>query len=278
MIQLKRKEYKEHPRLVNLSTLPKKKTSTRAPMTSTTRQKLLNQLTFEHPTSSLRVGTLQSKVNEVLTSAPELRSEVIDCIRLAVWLAWTVKLRCQEIIGRYLEIVFAESCQAEPTDLTFLDALYERKSTDANKKEKDADNKEKEDHDDEDEEEDEDEQIDIGAKGGEQMRFLHTFTTFLYSGIRPIRRGDVSVLVDDFITRLEGLGLLDKEPVSRSSLRGQEYRASDVTRTVAVQIKAELKRHYHYGREALVEKVFFMSTFMAWMRFLSNPFSLILKL
>ncbi|KAF9165033.1 Elongation of fatty acids protein 2 [Actinomortierella ambigua] len=281
MVQLKRKEYKEPPRLVKPSTPPKKKISIRKPMTGRTNKKsLLNQLTFEHPTVSLSIGTLQGKVNEVLTGTPELRNDVIDCIRIAVQLAWAVKLRCQEVIGRYLEMIFSGGCQAGPTDRTFLDALCERlpaKAKDADDKKKNADNKEKdadnnerdadnnekeeaneeneENEDDEEREEDEDEQTDLGAKGGEQLRFLIAFTTFLYSGTRPLMRGDVSILVNGFITRLEGLGLLGKEPISRSSLCGHEYPASSIARTVAVQIKAELKRHYHYGCKMLVEKI-----------------------
>ncbi|KAF9918840.1 hypothetical protein FBU30_011263 [Linnemannia zychae] len=150
----------------------------------------------------------------------------------------TLQGKVNEIIGQYLEIIFNTGTKVEPSDRVFMDALCERLSGYE-----------------EEEEEDLDEDSDLGVKGDQQQQFLQMFMNFLFSGEYP-GKGRSSVMIDtvnDFISRLDKLGLLDDYPISQSSSHGPKYAASSITRAVACQVKAELKRHYSYGSKTLVE-------------------------
>ncbi|KAF9977791.1 Rad2 nuclease [Actinomortierella ambigua] len=251
MVQNKWKGYKEPPKLESPTKPKKSKTPIRPPMTKMSKKDLQKQLAFEHPLSTLAIGTLQGKVNDTLIDEPELRQVVIDCIRHAARIAWDIKLRCQQIIGQFLEHLFATGHQIQPSDRIFLDALCERLSpagfedTSSTSGTNSTSNEENE---------EEIEQLDAG-NSGKQQRFLLTLATFVYSGTRPTGGGEVVAIVNNFISRIQAAGFLPNAPLSHTCPVGYEYRPSDIARAAAIQIKMELRRHYHYGSKVLFSKM-----------------------
>ncbi|KAG0283452.1 hypothetical protein BGZ98_006325, partial [Dissophora globulifera] len=223
MVQLKYNGYKPPPLFSKSSTAKRPRPPMKLAISSLQKVKLLNALIQEHPTVCLPVGSLQGKISEVSSAAPSLRNEVIDCIRGAVRLAWAVKYRCQK-----------EDKGSSPKDLGPEENGGEEPS--------------------------EDQTTDIGSKGSEQQRFLHSFMAYLFSGTKPKlrdtkneNRSRVAERVHMFIERLGSMGLLEQEPVSQS-LGGSEYQSSDLVRSVAGQIRVEIMQHYRNGTKILLAK------------------------
>ncbi|KAG0020284.1 Elongation of fatty acids protein 2 [Podila clonocystis] len=248
MVQLKWKGYKELSKQEKPSTVVKNKTPIQPPITSITKKSLLSALAFEHPTVCQPIGCLQGKINKVLTDMPTLRMEVLDCIRHAVRLAWAVKCLCQQIIGLFLETLFSSDTDIDASDREMLDALCERISAKTLAKEDGQDAS------------DGDDQTDLGGKGSKQLQFLKSFMTYLFSGALPGTKGGkgkesgVVGTVNTFITRLNSLGLLEQVPLSDTA-SGMVYTPSNLVRSVASQVKVEIKKHYRNGTKTLLEKL-----------------------
>ncbi|KAG0302472.1 hypothetical protein BGZ99_002989, partial [Dissophora globulifera] len=263
MVQLKYNGYKPAPLFSKSSTAKRPRPPMKLVISSLQKVKLLNALVCEHPTVCLPVGSLQGKISEVLSAAPSLRNEVIDCIRGAVRLAWAVKYRCQKVIGLYIETIFSSEIEIQPLDRGFLDAVCERISVkeDKGSNPKDLDHEDPGPEDNGGEEPLEDQTTDIGSKGSEQQRFLHSFMAYLFSGTKPpLRdtkneiRSRVAERVHMFIERLGSMGLLEQEPVSQSP-GGSEYQSSSLVRSVAGQVRVEIMRHYRNGTKTLLAKL-----------------------
>ncbi|KAF9297579.1 hypothetical protein BGZ74_009763 [Mortierella antarctica] len=249
MVQLKWKGHKELPKQETPAMPKKPPMPIQPPLTSIAKDRLLWALAFEHPTMCQPIGSLQGKINEVLTDMPSLRREVLDCIRHAVKLAWAVKYLCQWIISLYLEALFSSDMDIEALDCKLLDALCECISAKTLAKQDNQDASE------------EDDQIDLGVKGNKQQQFLWSFMTYLFSGACPgtngggAGKGSRTVgVVNTFITRLGGLGLLEQVPLSDTA-SGVEYKPSALVRSVACQVKVEIKKHYQNGTKTLLKKL-----------------------
>ncbi|KAG0098493.1 hypothetical protein BGZ93_011315 [Podila epicladia] len=209
-------------------------------------------ISYQHFT--LDLGPLTKNVRAVLKDSPAAES-VINCIRGAVHEASTVKRRCQELIGLFLnEVFFPAPAPGVPRpkepaatissqDQSFLDDLCPcllSKEMAA-----DAENEN-------------------GAEDGHgecnKTTFLQCFLIYLYSGNLPQNKGK-GVAINTFICRLQDLGILPKSEMTKAeTLKNiKEYTPSHVVRAVASQLTAELKRHYKHGCKQLSEKNGFMT-------------------
>ncbi|KAF9913494.1 hypothetical protein FBU30_003299, partial [Linnemannia zychae] len=128
MTLYKLKPYKTPPEKPVVPLKPKsKKTPIKPAITNTKKKTILNALDFEHPLTSLDMGTLHTSVRNVHKSDPSLADEVKKCIQGAVREASNVKRRCQQLVGMYLEIVLSYKTISS-TDRDILDHLCARLS------------------------------------------------------------------------------------------------------------------------------------------------------
>ncbi|KAG0182631.1 hypothetical protein DFQ28_001942, partial [Apophysomyces sp. BC1034] len=207
-------------------------------------------MAYQHPTTALYVGTLSANIKRVLPSQDNLQHKVmsvhLDAARESVY----IKREAQRLIGAFIESLDAESLDTE--DRKFLDLICPRVSMKNVKTGADGATEEDEDGDeiagivDEDnaEEDDSEDYTDLGESGGDdkpQRLFLSSFLSYLYSGNRPSK-----IEVSRFINRLKGLGL--HNPRSQSDInRNMLFPPSDLMRSVAQQLKVELKQMYKKG-------------------------------
>jgi hypothetical protein len=194
-------------------------------------------MAWQHPTVTLEVGTLDANVRRVLDGDEGLSSEVIDCIHEAVKAAAAVKKHAQQLIGLFIERM-KDTGEVKDSDRTLMDHLCARIKPKG--------------QDDEDEDEDEDNCTDSG-KGSVQERFLLSFLTYLYSGNYPRATG-VGKVVNNFINRLQDLGLHTPRPRSAINV-SMPFTPSVLVRSTATQLSTELKKMYRNGSHDLYDKV-----------------------
>ncbi|KAF9947469.1 hypothetical protein BGZ72_010527, partial [Mortierella alpina] len=214
------------------------------------RKEMRNALSFEHPMVCLDLDRLSRNVHAV-SEDDHASKAIIDCIRGAVQVAWDAKRQCQMLIGLYLEDLFYPSpspgaprpsvpvTRISQQDQAILDNLCPRLSsmemTDTDDGGSPAED---------------------GEDDGTNAPFIRSFLTFLYSGNLP-GTNKTGAAVNDFIRRLQEMGHLEKLEVAKADLlkNVKEYTPTLITRSVASQLSAELKRHYRHGAVKVSEKV-----------------------
>ncbi|KAF9915510.1 hypothetical protein FBU30_001909, partial [Linnemannia zychae] len=214
-------------------------------LTATSNKKnILTALEYEHPVTVLRLGLLETNAQKALPGQQEVSKEVVRCFRSAVFDAWSVKIRCQEIIGAYLITVF--SGVVSDADRHILDKLCPR--IEHNDIKEDGDGRttsvtvENDVNDDSDD---------------DNTTFIHSFMTALYSGNCP-RSGDARLFVDR-LQQQEFQGILRSReigpPGTRNPPTDNKFPASCLTRSVSTQLYVELKNHFKRGTVSLYHKV-----------------------
>ncbi|KAF9079285.1 hypothetical protein BGX23_004464, partial [Mortierella sp. AD031] len=221
------------------------------------KNQLVRSMVWEHPPAVLDVGTLAGNVKRVLSSEPNLQEEVVDTIQEASRLAADTKRKAQRLIGKYLETLRLEN--VSEMDREILDNLCERvkpKETSSNGSDEEADNVESEDA-----------STELDGKGSTQFMFLSSFLKFLYSGNFP-DDGKTGKSVNNLIRRLEEhqhqdepLHPDEREPIfklrrPRGTLNEtMPYTPTDLVRSVASQLRVELKKIYRNGSHDLSDKL-----------------------
>lgn len=213
------------------------------------RKQIMDALSFEHPVVTLKLDRLTPNVRAVVKD-DSVTNTIVNCIRGAVRVAWETKRRGQVLIGLYLEDLFYRrptpdaARPAVPVttisdeDLTILDALCPRLYFE----EMDASDDQGFSGD--------------GDDGGSNTDFILCFLIYLYSGNLPRNNSKAGASVNTFIRRLQDMHHLGKHEQDRGKPRNiKEYTPSNVVRSVASQLSAELRRHYKTGAQEISEKV-----------------------
>lgn len=205
---------------------------------------LVRGLSWQHPTVSLDVGTLEANVKRVLPSGDDdLWSEVTKCIQEATRAAIEVKRKAQRLIGMFIEKVTGSN-KPNTNDREFMDYLCERIKPKAQGDSVSVV---------EDDEEQEVDDTDLEGKGDLQIQFLQSFLVHLYSGNYPKKTG-VGQVVNNFISRLADLGLYS--PRARSDINvSMPFTPGMLVRSTATKLAAELKRMYRNGSHDIHDKV-----------------------
>jgi hypothetical protein len=227
---------------------------------------VLQCLAYQHPTSSLEVGTLAANVKRTLEDQENLQKEVVSIIEDAVGEAARIKRHAQMLIGAYIEHLGENEIKDE--DRNLLDYLCPRvdmgnvKNSKDNVTEIDDDGEDivgVVDEEEDDEIDDEEEATDNpdGANMGGSSRtkkntkkadgFLLSFLCYLYNG--SPRSG---VSVSKFTDRLIQLGLHDAGPSQVTA-----FPAAELLESAASQLRVELKKMYKNGTCDLHKKVWF---------------------
>ncbi|KAG0226138.1 hypothetical protein BGW41_004258, partial [Actinomortierella wolfii] len=240
LVQYKRKRWKQPPdRPQESGSPPKAKTPIKAPLHNVDKKQILNALNFEHPTVALDIGTLTANVKK----APAKQVLVADIIRGAVRGASKVKRRCQELIGRYLEMIGLSPNSMDEKIFVCLCPPQSKPTSDTQDGEGEDGSTRHQD----------DDGLVTKSKGHQQLQqFLQSFMAFLYSGNEPMKGA-----TNNFIERLRNLQLLptpSKESRSNSR-RPTAYTPTSLVRSVASQLAAELLRHWKGGCNALCDKL-----------------------
>lgn len=235
---------------------PKPKPALKSLLNSTAKTEKLavtRLLTYQHPTTSLYIGTLSANIKRALPEQDGLQQEVMAVHVKAASEAARIKRESQALIGQYIEHLVKNGVKDE--DRKFLDLLCPRVSVkdikddavDAPEDDEDGDEivgLVEGDNEEEEEDGDEDD-TDLGGSGGgskAQQLFLLSFLQHLYSGNYP-RKPEVN----SFIDRLEEFGLYNP-PRSRSEInQTMPFSPLDLVRSVVGQLKGELKRMYKKG-------------------------------
>ncbi|KAG0295653.1 hypothetical protein BGZ98_001276, partial [Dissophora globulifera] len=240
MKRYKWKPYRDHAKSSTDAIPLKKKTKSlgiKPPLTSDKKIDILRAMSWEHPTSTLSMGTLMSSVKKVVTDT-NMVSDIMHCLRQAVKVASEVKRLDQKVIGLYLESIFVKGL-FEESDRAFLDHLCKRvdlKSFDGN--------------DDEDGATEELDSVDDDlTEGSEQDQFLGMFLRYLLRGENP-RKTALGAVCRSFISRLERLGIKFDAPRNPLCLPSKP-----VTRSVAKQLDVEFKNHFRNGTKALYKRL-----------------------
>lgn len=254
MKQFKLKPYKEpadKPSEPNDNRSRKPKPKPRSTSTaSTMKLQVMRSMAYQHPTSSLYIGTLWANIKNALPNQPILQQEVIDCIQEASQEAARIKRKCQVLIGSFIERLDCMGLEhLSDTDREILDCFCPRLKI------KDAEDKDDGPAEEDEEQDNTDLEGDIkGGKDTEQLRFLLSFASCLYSGNYP-RDSGIGQKVNAFLSRLQQLGLYTP-PRSRSETKEtMPFPPGDLVRSVTVQLTAELKRMYRKGSYELQKKV-----------------------
>lgn len=254
---------------------PKPKTlSTSMAVAATDKQAITRMLAYQHPTSSLNMGTLSANVKRALPDEHDLQQQVIAVSRKASNEAARIKREGQRLFGAYIERLGIDGLgRLNDTDREFLGLLCQPVSMkdimnngdDTVVHEEDDEDEIKgvlenegnnDDNDDDDDDED-DTDLEVRKKGGKskgQLSFISSFLRSLYSGNPPKSTG-IGIKVNSFISRLQELGLYSP-PRSTSALNERmPFTPTDLVRSVAGQLKSELQRMYKNGTCDIYKKV-----------------------
>ncbi|KAF9015914.1 hypothetical protein BGZ52_006252, partial [Haplosporangium bisporale] len=228
---------------------PRLKTLSTSMVSNKTRKLAVTRLlSYQHPTSSLDVGTLWANVGRAVLNDPNIQNQVVQCIRDAVHDAACTKRKGQRVIGRFIE--YADQQGIGANDRVFLDLLCPRITR------KDAEVHHANDNDDNDDDEDDDTELGSTSMGkkNDLQSFLWSFLVHLYSGNYPRAQG-IGQKVNDFIDRLSRLGIYTP-PRTRSELNKKTpFTPSDLLESVTSQLRVELKKMYKNGSCDLHQKL-----------------------
>ncbi|KAF8929937.1 hypothetical protein BGZ47_000819 [Haplosporangium gracile] len=242
---------------------------------------LVYSLGWHHPVSTLEVGTLRKNVERALpnlmnttnvappTDLEVLHQGVVDCISEATRLAARVKREGQQLIGRFVEtlrdrmIAAEEHKRTELAEGTEPRAMTEQERLKARKEAITEPERtilsylckpvKPQDTDDDQDDVDED-TVDLDGQESDQMRFLLSFLTYLYSGNRPAEKSKgIGTSVNVLIESLRVLGF--HEPSRRPGDRViMPFTPTSLVRSAAGQLTVELNLMYGHGTHALFEK------------------------
>ncbi|KAG0286082.1 hypothetical protein BGZ98_005234 [Dissophora globulifera] len=289
------KPYKVPPATIDSQTSAKKSktkvekvpTTTRKPLADMDKKGLVHSMAWYHPTSTLDVGTLAANIKRVFASRPEtttlisttsaldrpdVQQQVMKYIQEATQLAAGVKRKAQRLIGQFVETLRDMMNEKEETlrvmlhsenktmseaerirvrkraisdnERKILDYLCDRiKPMDENGDEADSQKKASEDN------------SDIDDKGTNQVKFLLSFLTCLYSGNYPNANARIGVPVNIFIDWLVDHKFYDP-PRTRGDVNAtMPFTPNYLIRSVSGQVAAELQRMYASGTYELYKKV-----------------------
>ncbi|KAF9994919.1 hypothetical protein BGZ65_009441, partial [Modicella reniformis] len=93
---------------------------------------LVRGMTWEHPIVTVQAGTLSANIKRAIGDSP-LVPEIESCLKEAVRLASDIKRSGQELIGRYIEAIFASSSELSSADRTILHNICPRVSSKVSK-------------------------------------------------------------------------------------------------------------------------------------------------
>ena len=295
MKQFYQKPYKAPPATLNSQTSTNKSkakaekapTITQKPLADMDKKGLVCSMAWHHPTSTLDVGSLAANTKRVFTSMPEsttlisatsaldrtdFQQQVMECMQEATKLAAGVKRKAQRLIGQFVETLQdmmneeeeklrvmlrdenktmseAERIKVRKEAISddgrrILDCLCDRvKPMDDDGDEVDSQKKDNEDN------------SDIDDKCTNQVQFLESFFTHLYSGNYPKTNARIGVVVNTLID-----WLVDREFYEPLRKRGDinatmPFAPTYLVRSVSGQVAAELKRMYADGTHELYKKV-----------------------
>ncbi|KAF8958121.1 hypothetical protein BGZ46_002037, partial [Entomortierella lignicola] len=226
------------------------KAKAKAKSAPTLKLEVMRSMAYQHPISSLYIGTLSANVKRAVSNQPTLQQAVTLCIQEASREAARIKRKGQILIGTYIERLESIGKDLSNTDRAILDLLSRRLVI------KDA---ERLDTDDEEIESNSNDDAELegkvkAGKGAEQLAFLWAFLKSIYSGNPPNNVG-MGQKVNAFIYRLCQLGLYT-QPRSLSEINERmPFTPTDLVRSVATDLKAQLERIYRRGSYDLYNKL-----------------------
>ncbi|KAF9149346.1 hypothetical protein BGX20_006012, partial [Mortierella sp. AD010] len=229
--------------------LPKKtvkpiKQRNRAPVEKMAKKDLVKEMGWLHPTVTLDIGTISANASRALKGdTDDLASEVKRCLSEVVSSASNTKRLCQQLIGRFIEVITAPGSVVTASDREILDRLCARVKSKDN--EGDADGSEENDYD-----------FDVKTKFSIQQAFFSGVLRYLYSSnaLGTFNSGKNSEFVTRFVVRMQELGLLEER--DKSLLREFDpYPATSILDSVSGQLAVEFKKHYRNGTLKIYEKL-----------------------
>ena len=210
---------------------------------------LVRGMSWEHPTVTMNAGTLSVNIKRAMGESP-LVSEVKSCLKEAVRLAFQIKRCGQQIIGQYIEAIFASGDELRSTDRDILNSMCPSVSsrykdgTDDHDQEESADNEKNE----------EQEMLldDSGQTKSVHLQFHKSLLSYLLTGKPPSTKFEAGRRVQQFIDRTTNLGLsYDRGPfVARHS-----FPPSTLLRSVAAELFRDVRKLYRNGSIELEKKV-----------------------
>ncbi|KAF9401880.1 hypothetical protein BGZ76_007414, partial [Entomortierella beljakovae] len=220
----------EHTRTASKSAKKKKPKKKPMPLEQMGRKELIGAMNWEHPLVSLNVGTVATNVKGVLHTNEDLAIEVQRCLSEAVRYAAIAKRSCQVVLGRYIEHIFISN-EIEELDRGFLDGLCERLSPNTMDDDEALDATQSEDHQDQEE------------SNNYQRSFISILMRSLYSERLPDAKGSKAAqAVNNFIRRLQQLGILDDTITGSKINKSMPYPATQLLRSVSTQLNVELRK------------------------------------
>jgi len=210
---------------------------------------IMRLMAYQHPTSSLGVGTLWANTGRAVRNDPNLQGQVVQCVRDAICDAASTKCKGQRVIGRFIEHVNCMGPQLDDADQVFLDLLCPRVTKKDAKCYKDGNSE-----DDDGEGDDTCLGVSTMLKMNNQQSFLLSFLTHLYSGNYPRAQG-IGQKVNDFIDRLSHLGLYSPPRPRQAINEKTPFTPTDLLESVMGQLRVELKKMYKNGSCDLYQKV-----------------------
>ncbi|KAF9345765.1 hypothetical protein BGX26_002764 [Mortierella sp. AD094] len=146
-----------------------KKSQIRAPVKKMAKKDLVKEMSWLHPTVTLDIGTVSANASRALKGdTDDLVSEVKRCLSEVVSSASNTNRLCQQLIGRFIEVITAPGSVVTVSDREILDRLCARVKAKDN--EGDADGSEENDYD-----------FDVKTKFSIQQQFFSGLLRYLYS-------------------------------------------------------------------------------------------------
>ncbi|GJJ75414.1 hypothetical protein EMPS_07772 [Entomortierella parvispora] len=266
-------------RLRSSSTSNRYKTETSAPKdpptlktlskstAATDKLAITRHLAYHHPTSSLSIGTLKANIRLALPNQLDLQQEVMEVIQGATSEAARVKREAQRLIGCYIEkldkIGIDHISSVDKEILRHLCqpvSMEDVKDTDDIAADEEDDNQinglvdaELDPDDGEPEVESDDSDLQPPSTSTTKKKkddkvqapFIWSFLRVVYSGKRP-RPSSMGDKVNAFIDRLTEFGIYGSPSVDINE-SNMPFTPTDLVRSVATQLKAELENMYKHG-------------------------------
>ncbi|KAK3819889.1 MAG: hypothetical protein J3Q66DRAFT_367938 [Benniella sp.] len=183
---------------------------------------LVRGMSWEHPTITMDVGTLSVNIKRAMGESP-LVSEVKSCLKDAVRLAFESKRRGQQIIGQYVEAIFATGAELSSIDRDILNSMCPSVSSRQPK-----------------------------SANSDYLQFHTSLLSYILTGNPPSTKFKAGLHVQQFIARTRDLGLsFDRSPfVTRHS-----FPPSALLRSVAAELFREVRKLYKNGSIELEKKL-----------------------
>ncbi|GJJ77517.1 putative transposase [Entomortierella parvispora] len=228
---------------------------------------ITRHLAYHHPTSSLSIGTLKANIRLALPNQLDLQQEVMEVIQGATSEAARVKREAQRLIGCYVEkldkIGIDHISSVDKEILRHLCqpvSMEDVKDTDDIAADEEDDNQinglvdaELDPDDGEPEVESDDSDLQPPSTSTTKKKkddkvqapFIWSFLRVVYSGKRP-RPSSMGDKVNAFIDRLTELGIYVSPSVDINE-SNMPFTPTDLVRSMATQLKAELEKMYKHG-------------------------------